>query len=140
MDPNLGYLVRKIKERGHLANANAFGMDLSSEFHELQFLEYNGFNQGHYDWHQDLAWFPDRNKETPFQRKLSCVMQLSDPSTYQGGKLELRLPQGHELSENLFRNPGDMIFFPSFVDHKANAVTEGTRYCITAWVVGPNFR
>ena len=37
---------------------------------------------GHYDWHVDLG--PGMSN-----RKLSCVVQLSDPSDYEGGELQM---------------------------------------------------
>lgn len=136
IDPKLEFLFKRILMNGKISNNNAFGFDLD-DFHEVQMLEYPSHIQGHYEWHEDLCWKPDPAKATPFQRKLSMVIQLSDPATYTGGKLELDrdpIPAGQ------FCNPGDMIFFPSFLRHKANAVTKGVRYCLTAWFNGPNFR
>lgn len=135
-DPALRTLFQIIDTSALMANGNAFGFDLQG-FHEVQMLEYTGAMKGHYDWHEDLCWKPDSDKRTPFQRKLSMVMQLSDPNTYEGGRLEL---DRDSLPQNLFRNPGDTVFFPSFLKHKANVVSTGVRYCLTAWWQGPNFR
>ena len=35
---------------------------------------------------------------------------------------------------------GDMIIFPSFIDHKVSPVTKGIRYSIVAWFGGPPFK
>lgn len=135
-DPELEFVYQRIGTNARIANGNAFGFDLA-DFHEVQMLEYPAHIQGHYDWHEDLNWKPDPSKATPFQRKLSMIVQLSDPATYTGGLLEL---DRDPLGAGQFRNPGDMLFFPSFLRHKANPVTKGVRYCMTAWFNGPNFR
>jgi len=93
-----------------------------------------------YDWHQDcylLAANPIQGIE---QRKLSVVLQLNDPSEYTGGGLELENENGKPLGYNLLLNQGDLIVFPSFINHRAIEVTEGTRYSATGWVTGPNFK
>jgi PKHD-type hydroxylase len=35
---------------------------------------------------------------------------------------------------------GDVVIFPSFIDHKVAPVTKGTRYSIVAWYGGPPFK
>ena len=35
---------------------------------------------------------------------------------------------------------GSMIFFPSWVLHKVNPVTKGTRYSLVVWFLGAPFR
>ena len=114
------------------ANANAFGFDLSG-FHEVQFTEYNAENSGTYGWHEDLAW----KKVTPFDRKMSMVVQLSKPDEYTGGKLEFA---NDPLGDGQFCNQGDVIFFPSFNRHRVIPVKLGIRYSLVTWFVGPKFR
>lgn len=130
-DVELYWLFARVERMALQANANAFGFDLSG-FCEIQFTEYHGANADHYDWHQDNNW----RIQKPFDRKLSMVMNLSDPNGYDGGMLELR---GDPIHEN-FRNQGSAIFFPSFLWHKANPVTRGTRYSLVTWIQGPHFR
>lgn len=133
----------KLRMQHHmlLANRDAFGFDVSPEcVTEVQLLEY-GLDD-HYDWHEDLNWKPDPTQATPWQRKISMVVQLSDPKTYEGGKLLLDrdpIPDNADGS-SWFSKPGDMIFFPSFLRHKACPVTSGVRYVLTGWFTGPNFR
>lgn len=131
-DQNLDLLIRKIERMALRANANAFGFDLAG-FHELQFTEYHAEEDGHYGWHEDNNW----TKNTPFDRKMSMVVQLSDKDSYTGGKLMLHndpLPDGH------FTNQGDTIFFPSFNRHMVSPVKLGVRYSLVTWFVGPKFR
>jgi len=73
----------------------------------------------------------------PLERKMSMVIQLSDPTTYTGGKLEL---QGGPLAEGEFGGQGDMIFFPAFNRHQVTQVESGKRYSLVTWFKGPPFR
>jgi PKHD-type hydroxylase len=118
------------------ANRNAFGFDVT-EFHEIQFTEYPATTAGHYDWHHDTTWVSSQL----FRRKLSMVIQLSDPANYEGGELELaeadctHLPNPTELKQQ-----GTVIVFPSFLRHRVTPVTAGLRYSLVSWMEGPYFR
>lgn len=83
-----------------------------------------------YDWHVDIG------KDATSTRKLSLSVQLSDPETYRGGDLIL---QYHEDKEPV-RDLGSVIVFPSYLSHRVNAITEGERWSLVAWVHGPAFR
>ena len=66
------------------------------------------------------------------------VVQLTDPSEYEGGNLEL---QWHEPPgfENL-RKRGTIIVFPSFLKHRVTPVTRGIRHSMVSWMEGPKWR
>lgn len=131
-DAALTPFFARVEKMALQANANAFGFDLAG-FHEVQFTEYNADNSGTYGWHEDLNW----TKNTPFDRKMSMVIQLSKPDDYTGGKLEF----AHDpLKEGQFSNQGDVIFFPSFNRHRVTPVKLGVRYSLVTWFVGPKFR
>lgn len=131
-DVETNWLYEKINKLVLQANANAFGFDISG-FHEVQFTEYNADNQGTYGWHEDLNW----KKATPFDRKISMVIQLSKPEQYEGGRLELA---NDPLPADKFVNQGDIIFFPAFNRHRVLPVTRGIRYSLVTWFVGPKFK
>jgi PKHD-type hydroxylase len=131
-DSNLAGLFARIEKMALQANANAFGFDIHG-FHEVQFTEYNADNSGVYGWHEDLNW----TKATPFDRKMSMVIQLSKPDEYTGGKLEFA---NDPLKDGQFSNQGDAIFFPSFNRHRVTPVKLGIRYSLVTWFVGPKFR
>lgn len=118
------------------ANKNAFGFDLSL-FHEIQFTEYHGSNEGHYDWHHDTFWTGNKLS----RRKLSMVIQLSDPADYDGGRFEV-CPRDCDCppDANAIVNRGTVIVFPSFLHHRVTPVTRGTRYSLVSWYEGPCFR
>lgn len=84
---------------------------------------------GYYNWHMDLGAHANS------LRKLSLSVQLSDAQDYQGGELEfMNVPPEHNNKER-----GALIVFPSFMMHRVNAVTSGTRLSMVAWVTGAPF-
>lgn len=106
----------------------------------FQIAEYDCKNNGHYNTHRDVFWYPGN---APFQRKLSCTCQLSPFESYEGGEfylenLEVNYPTDEEW--NSMSQQGSSIWFPSFVDHGIRPVTAGTRFSITAWFMGPHWR
>ncbi len=113
------------------ANRSAFGVDLSG-FIEAQFTVYEGDENGCYDWHTDSYELPC---DIAFNRKLSCVIALSDPADYEGGEFYL----GYRSDPFKF-SKGDVIVFPSFQLHKVAPVTRGTRYTLVSWAEGPHWR
>lgn len=90
-----------------------------------------GSGGGHYDWHLD------RGGLGIAPRKLSAVIQLSDPNEYEGGDLQLYV--GSEPT-NIKKQKGLVVVFPSFVLHRVTPVTGGTRRSLVAWLSGPKFR
>lgn len=91
---------------------------------------------GFYDWHMD-TFAPD---EGNFQRKLSCVIQMTDPDTYEGGDLILKTGKNDTDIHTFTRKRGSVIVFPSMVYHKVTPVTRGTRYSAVAWMRGQAFK
>lgn len=117
------------------ANSDFFNFHIT-KLDFIQFAEYDSSYQGEYKEHHDVFWV---NDDPFYHRKLSCVIQLSDPSTYEGGNLEIS-GADNPPDPNELRNQGSIIYFPSFMPHKANPVTSGTRYSIAAWFEGPKWR
>ena len=70
-------------------------------------------------------------------RKLSCVIQLSDPNDYEGGDLQLNNGSGVVTIE---KKKGRVVFFSSFVLHRVTPVTNGTRISLVTWLSGRNLR
>jgi len=129
-------LVGTMEMLFHEGNKNAFGFDLSL-FHELQFTEYHATNSGHYHWHHDTHWGGSKL----IQRKLSMVVQLSDPANYDGGDFEVNIEDCQEAPDaKAIRAKGTVIIFPAFLRHRVTAVTRGTRYSLVSWYEGPCFR
>lgn len=91
---------------------------------------------GFYDYHMD-TFAPD---EGNFQRKLSCVVQLTDPDTYEGGDLILKTGKNETDTHTFSRKRGSVIVFPSMIYHKVTPVTSGTRFSAVAWMRGQAFK
>ena len=111
------------------ANRNAFNF-IVDFLPDIQFAEYE--KGCFYTWHHDINW----DSSSLYDRKLSIIIQLSDPSTYEGGNFEfkeLEQPQG-------FRDQGSVLVFPSYNVHRVTEVTEGVRNSIVCWMEGPRWR
>ena len=112
-------------------NENFFNFDLTM-FENLQFTYYNSAEEGCYKAHVDPnVW------GLPHNRKLSLVMQLSDPSEYEGGNLLLYNSAEPTIIQ---KEKGMIVCFPSYTLHEVTPVTKGERYSLVAWVHGPKLR
>ena len=114
------------------ANREAFQFDLSDFGESPQVARYTAEREGHFDWHSDIG-----AGQWAAKRKLTIVVQLSDPAEYEGGTLELR-PDSNVTQAP--RTRGTATIFPSFFLHRVTPVTSGTRWSLTLWSHGPSFR
>jgi len=134
-DPQLGFLFDKLWKLALAANDQWFGFHIS-KLDYIQMAEYDSAYRGEYKRHHDIFYM---NGDPHYHRKLSCVVQLTDPAEYAGGDLTFfevaESPNAQELREQ-----GTVIFFPSFVHHAAMPVETGKRYSIAAWFDGPKWR
>lgn len=117
------------------ANDQWFNFHIS-KFDYIQYAEYNSNEQGEYKRHHDIFYM---NNDPKYHRKLSMVIQLTDPDTYEGGDLELYHIDS-EVPKDMFRNQGSVIVFPSFTEHAALPVTKGIRNSMAVWIDGPKWR
>lgn len=127
---SLGCIVRTHID---MANTSAeWGFSLVGQ-EDTQFARYRSDNLGYYNWHVDT----EPPKEFGgFQRKLTCVILLNDPSEFEGGCLEFEGAEGKPI----LTKQGSIVVFPSFIKHRVTPVTKGVRYSATAWAYGPAFR
>jgi PKHD-type hydroxylase len=110
-------------------NQESFNFDVVGFSEPMQFTQYDA-PAGHYDDHIDKLL---QGKV----RKLTMVIQLTDPSKYEGGELEVCL--GGKPFE-VPKEQGTLITFPSYVLHRVRPTTEGTRHSMVAWATGRPFR
>jgi len=129
------FLFDEIWKLATIANNDFFRFHLS-KIDYIQLAEYNGDQKDEYKKHHDVFWM---NNDPLYHRKLSCVIQLSDPDTYTGGDFELYDLNEYPSKEEL-RQQGTVIFFPSFLTHAALPVTSGIRHSLAVWVDGPKWR
>jgi PKHD-type hydroxylase len=73
-----------------------------------------------------------------YDRKISIIIQLTDPSEYEGGEFEMDYQYEQPNKEDL-KKKGTIIVFPSFIPHRVTELTKGTRKSLVAWVEGPKF-
>ena len=127
---------------------------------QLQFTVYDGAKKQHYDWHTDgqcdhhnarksmqfhnpaepnLKYTPQTNLLGTV-RKISVSAILNDD--YEGGELMFRFLDGDSNLAEVAITPrlGDLVVFPSYLDHKVAPVTKGIRYSVVAWFGGPPFK
>lgn len=69
-------------------------------------------------------------------RKLTAVVQLSDPNQYVGGDFEI----AGEPVQPKYRTQGGVIIFPAYLFHKVHIVTSGTRQSLVHRAIGPALR
>lgn len=118
------------------ANRSFFNFHIS-KLDFIQITEYHESDRGEYKKHHDVFWL---NKDPVFHRKISCSIQLSDETSYKGGDLVFEELFDEEPKPEDIRSQGTAVFFPSFVYHRVNPVTQGTRYSLVAWFDGPKWR
>ena len=70
-------------------------------------------------------------------RKLSLSLLLNDD--YEGGNLQFA-KANEEVHTPDFNKLGSVILFPSFMMHRVQPVTKGTRYSLVSWFLGPPFK
>jgi PKHD-type hydroxylase len=129
--PDTEWMFDRIAHIVGSINSQFYGFDLHGLCEDLQFTEYYASEKGHYDWHQDAG------ATTPAPRKMSIVIQLSDPDDYEGGDLQV-LASREPM--NVDKKLGLAAVFPSFMLHRVTPVTRGTRRSLVAWIAGPKFR
>jgi PKHD-type hydroxylase len=123
------WIYEKLAYYSKQANKEMWNFDIWGYQDMLQYTNYYG-DGGHYDWHADLG--PGISN-----RKLSVVLQLSDPSEYVGGDLQMNIG-GSILT--VPREFGLLCFFPSFVLHRVTPLTSGLRTSLVTWLCGANLR
>lgn len=122
----LAYIARQL-------NGQFYKFDLYGFSEDIQYTTYNSDDSGHYTWHLD-AGISD-NGSPP--RKLSLVLQLTDPTEYEGGDLELFSSAN---PTQVVKQRGLVAAFPSYMLHRVSPVTKGTRKTLVVWVCGPSFK
>ena len=86
-----------------------------------------------FEWHSDL-----RLVRSPI-RKVSLVIQLSEPTDHTGGAFEFNVG-GQIWQPEAFKPKGSVIVFTSTMLHRVNPIKSGTRHSLTAWFKGPPLR
>lgn len=129
-DDRYRWAFDKIAQCAISLNRQFWNFDLSF-VETLQFTIYDR-DQDFYTAHMDTG------HNVPEQRKLSLVVQLSEPDSYVGSDLQLH-SCGMEFF-NTVRDRGTIIAFPSYMVHRVSPLLSGTRFSLVSWVCGPPYK
>lgn len=124
-----------------LANDSTWRLDIIGS----NGAQYGTYRRGDFfDWHKDEFDMPHGDLSPAhligLNRKLSVVVNLTDPRRYRGGDLLLKDTFGNVVTVAGLRARGSVIVFPSSVPHIASPVTRGVRQSLVAWILGPSLR
>ncbi len=122
---------RWIYERlaGFVTGTKALGFDIEKVYAPLKIQRYDA--GGFHRWHNDIANPRYRN------RKLGITVQLSAPDDYREGDFQF-FNDPDPVSTP--REMGCGVIHPAYMVHRVAPVAAGTRYSLTAWVIGPPLR
>lgn len=123
------WIYEKLANTISIANTLHFDYEISGITHAIQLIEYRSDVpvQGHYDWHIDAG------SGEPVHRKISFTAQLSDSNDYEGCELIINNHGGNIVGT---KEKGSIHLFPSYMPHKVNPITKGTRYALVIWIHG----
>ncbi len=128
-DAEFGWVFDKLAGAVSEINAQYFNFDLTGFGEALQLGNYTAEEQGTYGWHQDFGG-------AGASRKLTAVLQLSDPADYEGGNLEVLTSKE---PESVRKQRGLIISFPCWTVHRVTPVVKGARQTLVAWLSGKPF-
>lgn len=128
--PDSKWVFDKLAHVVNELNADNFRFNLTGFGEQLQLTNYDQSINGMYGWHLDYG-------AKGISRKLSMAMQLTDPSEYEGGNLQIQV-SGEPV--NVRKQRGLIAVFPSYVLHQVTPVTRGSRQSLVTWVSGPPFK
>ena len=129
---DLSWVMTRLIELVSHSNKHKFDFDVREFAESLQVAKYDAAKGGHFAWHSNIGHGLAAGK-----RKLTLVLQLSNPDTYDGGDLEIR-PSAQIQMAN--RAQGSVSVFPSFALHQVTPIKRGIRRSLTVWAHGPAFR
>jgi PKHD-type hydroxylase len=132
LSPETDFIYSRLGDIANRLNGQFFDFDIWGFVEDLQYTVYEGTDEGHYTWHLDRGIGNDTSP-----RKLSLVLQLSDPSEYEGGDLEI---MSEVEPTQVKKEKGLVAAFPSFMLHRVTPVTKGIRRTLVVWLSGPRFR
>lgn len=97
---------------------------------EIQHITYNAGD--HFTNHTDII-YGSKNNPTTAQRKISCILMLSNSSEFEGGDLIIE-------DKQIDLDMGDLVLFQPTYVHRVERVVKGTRRALVSWVLGPPWR
>jgi|TARA_R100001530_G_scaffold123592_1_gene91561 PKHD-type hydroxylase len=119
-------------ERINFTNQHEYGYDVHPLL-ESKILNYNIYRPGtEYTWHVDMD-----KQAACVDIKLTALINLSETKVKGGDFL---LFEGYESKATEFDQPGSMVIFPSFYNHKVTKISSGVRRTLAIFMYGPKWR
>ena len=96
-------------------------------FSTLQSMQYTTYDSkgSHYDWHRDIG-----GDEIAKARVTVGIVQLSHPSEYTGGVLQIKY---EDQVIDVMKTKGMVTTFPIQLEHRVTTVTSGVRKTLIMW-------
>ena len=97
-------------------------------FSTLQSMQYTIYDSkgSHYDWHRDVG-----NGDEIMKARVNVgIVQLSSPSEYKGGVLQLK---HQDQVIDVMKTKGMVTTFPIQLEHRVTPVTSGVRKTLIMW-------
>ena len=100
----------------------------SLSFNMLQSMQYTVYDSkgSHYDWHRDVG----SGDEIMKARVNVGIVQLSTPSEYKGGVLQIKY---EDQVIDVMKTKGMVTTFPIQLEHRVTPVTSGVRKTLIMW-------
>lgn len=132
--PEWDWLYAKLAHQFNACNYNWWQFGITGFDEEIQLSRYEGGSPGDgghfYHYHMDCG------SGFASKRKLSMIIQLSDPDDYKGGDVEVLVTKS---PFKISKKRGSAVIFPSYIMHRVREVTEGVRLSLVVWLHGPAF-
>ena len=128
-DATHAWLFKRLSSAILDLNNKYFNFDITGLLEGIQYTNYKT-GEGHYQRHVDCMF-------DGIVRKLSISIQLTDPTKYEGGDLNL---YWSDDPVTMKKNKGSLFIFPSYMLHEVTPVTKGERNSLVCWVNGPQFK
>ena len=130
MGSKMSWLADRIQTAIVDFNQQFFRFDLLA-LDGMTLLSYSAAENSQYRAHSDCLY------NEGLMRKLTVIIQLSDPDSYEGGET---LVADGESWIPIKTTRGSINVFPSFMNHVVKPITKGTRHCVVTWISGPPFK
>ena len=122
-NPEREWLYRLILDSTERVNARYWRFAITG-VEDIRVLRYRPLQR--FQWHYDAY--------AGSLRKLTCIVNLSNPRSYRGGGLQVL---GKHHGDAVAPRQGAGTWFPTYLRHRATAPWLGERWVLVAWLTGP---
>tara|TARA_Y100001963_G_C6687512_1_gene402964 strand:+ start:386 stop:994 length:609 start_codon:yes stop_codon:yes gene_type:complete len=127
-------IQQKLFVAAKVMNQLSWNFNIQEPENNIKMIEYNSETEDFYTWHSDF------NSGKSSRRKLTTIIQLTDPNDYIGGDLEMAIQESDTLEYySLPKEKGTLLIFPSLLFHRVTPVTKGIRHSIQEFIIGDTF-